>query len=168
MIFRALPKHWKNPVLVKFFAPQAKSWKTGLHKNAFLGTFWKILTKKMHFFWRALPPQSKYIFRVRQSKYIFRKFLGSVTKYGYLEIVQRGDPLVGRESNPCRRGRPPPPPKSAPGQQPPPQTSPPLVTGYEYSNYKELKHPVSNKNWSKLNLFRNFPPFAIVQGESVR
>ena len=48
-----------------------------------------------------------------------RKFLGSVTKYGYLKIVQRWDPL-GQQGVEYLRGGgasepPPPPPKSAPG-----------------------------------------------------
>ena len=43
------------------------------------------------------------------AKGVFRKFLGSVTKYGYLKIVQRGDPL-GREGVESLKGnlRPPP------------------------------------------------------------
>ena len=43
--------------------------------TAFLGTSWKILTKKQHFFWRAIP-----------------------------KIVQRGTLWVGRGSNPWGRG----------------------------------------------------------------
>ena len=50
LIFRALPKHYKDPVL-------AKIKKRNRPKKAFLGTFWKTLTKKLRFFRLALPPQ---------------------------------------------------------------------------------------------------------------
>ena len=43
------------------------------------------------FFWGALPTQNYF-----GAKGAFRKILGSVTKNGYLKIVQRGDPL-GRQ-----------------------------------------------------------------------
>ena len=44
---RALIKHYKDPVLANIYAPQAKFEKTG--KKAFLGTFWKLLTKNLRF-----------------------------------------------------------------------------------------------------------------------
>ena len=58
-----------------------------------------MLTKKSHFFWQALPPQKLVYIGAHGA---FRKFLGSVAKYGYLKIVQRGDSLgrQGVESNP--------------------------------------------------------------------
>ena len=39
----------------------------------------------------GFSPPSKLVYI--SAKRTFRKFLGSVTKYGYLKIVQRGDPL---------------------------------------------------------------------------
>ena len=59
LIFRALPKHG----LVRFgqiFCAASKILKKQ-SKKAFLGTFWKILTKKIAFFRRALPSQNWYI-----------------------------------------------------------------------------------------------------------
>ena len=49
LIFRALPTHTLVPVLGKVLKKQSK-------KGVF-GNFWKILTKKTAFFWRARPPQ---------------------------------------------------------------------------------------------------------------
>ena len=60
LIFRALPKHCFAPILAKFCAPQANFWKNS-KKKPFLGTFWKILTKKIAFFLARAPPQSYYI-----------------------------------------------------------------------------------------------------------
>ena len=60
---------------------------------------------------RAPPLKQVYI----GAKGAFRKFLGSVTKYGYLKIVQRGDPLGRQAFESLRGGGVRPPPKSAPG-----------------------------------------------------
>ena len=51
-------------------------------KKAFLGNFWKILTEKSRFFGARSP------FKLIHFG-VFRKILGSVTKNGYLKIVQR-------------------------------------------------------------------------------
>ena len=55
LIFRALTKHRLVPVLAKFSAPQSNFLKKQA-KNAFLGTFWKILTKKNRGFSARAPP----------------------------------------------------------------------------------------------------------------
>ena len=58
-------------------------------KSAFLGTFWKISTKKSRFLARAPPSKLVQI----DAEGAFRKVLRSVGQNGYLKIVQRGDPL---------------------------------------------------------------------------
>ena len=78
-MFRALPKHCFVPILAKTSAPQAK----------FLGTFWKILTKKSRFLGARSTSKLVYI----GGEGAFRKSLGSITKNGYLKIVQRGRPF---------------------------------------------------------------------------
>ena len=92
MVFPALPKHYNDPVLAKISAQNLEK----KAEKAFLGTFWKTLTKKLRFFSaRALP--SKLV--CSGAKGALRKILGSVTKNGYLKIVQRA--LLGRQrSNP--------------------------------------------------------------------
>ena len=45
LIFRALPEHYKDPILTFFFAPQANL-KQNKSKMQFLGTCWKILSRK--------------------------------------------------------------------------------------------------------------------------
>ena len=81
-------------------------------KKPFLGIFWKILTKKLHFFWRALPP-SKLVYI--GAKGAFRKILGSVEKWISLKFP-KGTLWVGRGSNPF--GSTVRPPKSSPGLLP--------------------------------------------------
>ena len=49
MIFRALPKHGLVPVWAKFSGLRQNFEKNSPNK-AFLGTFWKVLTKKSRFF----------------------------------------------------------------------------------------------------------------------
>ena len=71
LIFRALPKHKKVPVLPIISAPNFLFWPK----------FWKLA--------RAPPSKLVYI----GAKGAFRKFLGSVTKNGYFKIVQKGDSL---------------------------------------------------------------------------
>ena len=103
LIFWALLNHSKDPIFTKFSAPHAKFWKNR-PKKAFLGNFWKILTKKS-----ARAPLSKFVYI--GAKGAFRKTLGSVTKNGYLKILQRGDPLgLQRVKSLKKEGRPPPPP----------------------------------------------------------
>ena len=46
LIFSALPNQYKNLIFTKHSAPQANVWKKDRPKKAFLGTFYKILTKK--------------------------------------------------------------------------------------------------------------------------
>ena len=78
LIFRALPKQLKDPVLVKFSVQQAN--------------FVKNRPKR-----RSLPPPLSLSLSLSLSKLVyigaFRKFLGSVSKYGVLTIGQRGVPL---------------------------------------------------------------------------
>ena len=63
-----------------------------LSKKGVFRQFLKILTKKLPFSARAPPSKLVYI----DAEGAFRKNLGSVTKTGYLKIIQRGDPL-GRQ-----------------------------------------------------------------------
>ena len=69
-----------------------------------------MLTKNR--FFSALAPPSNLVYI--GAKGAFRNFLGSITKYGFLQIVQGGTLWVGRGSNPWGEGVRPP--KSAPGQ----------------------------------------------------
>ena len=59
LIFRALPKHCFVHILAKFSAPQAKFKKKKQARKAFLGTFWKMLTKKNRVFSVRSPPPPK-------------------------------------------------------------------------------------------------------------
>ena len=54
------------------------------------GAFLKILNKKIAFFRRALPLKIS----IYWCKGAFRNILGSVTKNGYLKIIQRGKNLA--------------------------------------------------------------------------
>ena len=82
----ALPKNYRDPVLAKV-SVLAKIFEKGV-----LGSFWKILTKKLRFF--GAPSPSKLVYF--SAKGAFRKVLRSFTKNGCLKLVQRGDPL-GRQ-----------------------------------------------------------------------
>ena len=57
LIFRALKNRYKDPILSKFAAPGA-IFRKNTGQNGILGTFWKNLTTKSRFFWRALPFQN--------------------------------------------------------------------------------------------------------------
>ena len=89
LIFRALPKHCFAPILAKFSAPQANFWKKKV-KKPFLGTFWKILTKKNRVFFGARSP-SKLVYI--GAKGAFRKILGSVGQQWISEKVSKGGPF---------------------------------------------------------------------------
>ena len=61
LILRALPKHCFVPICF-----------VRRRQKAFLGTFWKISTKKSRFFRRALPLKARIYWRHRRLKKIFR------------------------------------------------------------------------------------------------
>ena len=69
LTFLDLPNHCKDPILTKFSAPQATFSKNRARK-AILGSFWKILTKKSHFFGARSPSKLVYI----GAQGAFRKF----------------------------------------------------------------------------------------------
>ena len=69
----------------------------------------------------------KILKKKQAKKGVFRQFLGSITKYGYLKIVQRGTLWVGRGSNPRRRRRP---------HHHPPPLNPPLLCSMQISKNK--------------------------------
>ena len=98
LIFRALPKHGLVPVL----APQAKFWKSCPEK-AFLGTFWKILTKNRVFSVRDPPSKLVYI----GAEGAFKKIKGRPAKNWFLKKYQREDPLGRQWVESLRGGRPP-------------------------------------------------------------
>ena len=84
LIFPALPRHYRDPVLAKKF------W------QKFLGSFlWKFCPKSRVFSSRVLPSKLVYI----GAEGALRTFLGPVTKNGYLKVVQRGTFWVGWGSN---------------------------------------------------------------------
>ena len=98
MIFRALAKHLEN------FGKRPK--------KAFLGTFWFLGALKKHVFSvRALLSKLAYF----GAKGALENFYGP--EKGYLEIVQRGNPLGRQRVESLKRGERPPHPKSAPESQ---------------------------------------------------
>ena len=93
LIFWALPKHCFAPYFGKIFLRRRQIFgKKKQSKKAFLGTFWKILTKKNYVFSARAPP-------LKISKYWrrkpFRKFFRVVgrPKVDLLKKYQRGDPF---------------------------------------------------------------------------
>ena len=80
-------------------------------KKVVLGTFLKILTKKLRFSARAPPSIIEYI----GAKGAFRKILGSVGQKWIFLKVPKGEPFGSAGGRIPKGGRPPPPPKSAPG-----------------------------------------------------
>ena len=106
LTFRALPKHCLAPILAKLFAPQANFSKKQ-SKTPFLGTFWKILTKKNRVFFGARSP-SKLV--GIGAKGAFRKILGSVGQKWISEKVSKGGPFGSAGGRIPERGgvRPPP------------------------------------------------------------
>ena len=65
LISRVLSKLCFVPILAKFSAPQAKFSKNR-PKKAFLGTFWKNLTKKLRFFGSRFPLKISIYWRQRR------------------------------------------------------------------------------------------------------
>ena len=76
-------KTLKRPCFGQIFCAAGKILKKRRPKKEFLETFWKIMTKKLRFLGARSPLKIVHIGA-------FKKLLGSVTKYGYLKIVQRG------------------------------------------------------------------------------
>ena len=66
-------------------------------KEAFLCTFWKILTKKSRFFGAHSPSKFSLFCHMR---HLYKNFRVSQSKSGYLKIVQKRTLWVGRGSNP--------------------------------------------------------------------
>ena len=94
-IMRELPKHYRDPVLAKFSAPQAKLKKKQAEKGVFRQFLKNFVHKKMRISGARSPLKLVYI----GAKSAFRKILQPVFKNGYLKIVQRGTLWVGRWSN---------------------------------------------------------------------
>ena len=97
--FSSSPKAVKRPWFGQTFCAAGKI-KKNRPKKAFLGSFWKNLTKKSSFFGARFPSKLVNIGA-------FKNFLGSISKNGYLKIVQRGTLGVGRWSNPWGSVHPP-------------------------------------------------------------
>ena len=92
LILSALLTHYKDPILIKLSAPQAK-FKKKQAKKAFLDNFWEILIWISRFF-GALSPLKFNIYI--GAKGAFRKCLG--TKNGYLK---GGNPSPHPYNRPC-------------------------------------------------------------------
>ena len=104
LIFWALPSHCEDPIFTKFSAPQANFLKKKQAKKAFLGIFWKKLTKKSRFFRVRSHSKISDIF----AKAPLEKFKDQSTKNGHISKQYKG----GRISE-GGGGVPPPPSKSA-------------------------------------------------------
>ena len=127
--FSELSNHYKDTILTKFFAPQAKFWeKKSGQKSRFYVIFGKIWPKKVcDFSARASPSKLAYIGA-------FRKILGSVTKNGYHPFGSAG-------------GRTPEAGKGHPPLCPPPP--PPKPTGaFHYKNLVMLTYNALNFNYN--------------------
>ena len=108
-----LPQLFFVPIFANFFAPQANFWKNR-PKNAFLGTFWKILTEKLRFFGARSPLKISVYWRQRR---LLKNFRVGRPKMDFLKSIKGGS--AGGRIPEEREGRPSPPPpaphpKSAP------------------------------------------------------
>ena len=81
--FPSSPKALKRPCFGKIFCAAGKNLKNRPKK-----TGQKKRLRNPVFFWRALPPPKKFVYIGAVGA--FTKILRSVTKYGYLKIVQWG------------------------------------------------------------------------------
>ena len=126
-IFWALPNLYKDPILTKFTAPQANFWKNR-PKKAFLGTFWKILTKKLRLFGARSPLKIS----------AFRKYLGSVSQKWTSQMVQRGSFGSAGGRIPEVRGIQLPPPLRPPLLNPPVGTNLTLISVFVVGHLRKM------------------------------
>ena len=127
------------PYFGKIFCAAGKFLKKKQSKKAFLGTFWKILTKKLRFFGARSPSKLVNI----GAKGAFRKMLMvGRPKVDFLKSTKGGTLWVGRVSNPWGRG-------GGGGAFALPPLNPPLLIIHSISFFSCLKMWYSDKSQQK-------------------